>query len=70
MEFPDNREEEIMIEAPSPPKEKLPDRDRGIVCKWCKTRGRNVVRKTYANNIRTRFCLACRREFMTSELVG
>lgn len=41
---------------------------RGIRCKWCKTPGKSVVRKTYPGNVRRRFCLACKREFTTREV--
>jgi hypothetical protein len=74
MEIPENRMPRAAVEPPKEEieekPERLPDRERGIACKWCKVVGRNVVRKTYANNIRLRFCQSCRREFMTRETIG
>jgi hypothetical protein len=76
MANPDNRGDpvpETLIEKKpleENPPEPLPDRDRGIACKWCKVVGRNNVRKTYSNNVRIRFCHSCRREFMTRESIG
>ena len=72
MKTPPNRM--AKLEEPEPDEdsanEPLPSRDRGVACKWCKVVGRNVVRKTYPSNIRIRFCQNCRREFMTTEVVG